>query len=313
MHGRKRPTEAPTGEEVTLLQKKIAKYKALEAVVMQHRREGDSSVEALTMNAKLLAVNPDAYSMWNSRRTAVLLVLEGLEGDARSKMIKDELSLTATALQKNPKSYGAWHQRRWVVELGDCPLEKELALCSQFLELDERNFHCWQYRRWVAEKGGVSPEAELRFTQAKIDHNFSNYSAWHYRTLLLPRMGRMTLDYLEEELELVKAAAYTEPDDQSAWFYHRWVLSAVIKIHNDPEAAADGRKARAASMLENEVAHCMELWECEEERCKWPLVAAAFIQRSLGATESAAGHYAKLVELDPMHRRYYTVQAASTS
>ena len=102
------------------------------------------SVDALSANAKLLALNPDISTLWNHRREMLQVALAdpALEGDARTKLVKAELELTVTALKKNPKSYCAWHQRQWAVVAFGCSLEEELGLCQKFLELDERNCAC---------------------------------------------------------------------------------------------------------------------------------------------------------------------------
>merc|ERR1712107_335398 len=149
-----------------------------------------------------------------------------------------QVDLTQTCLTSSPKSYGAWHHRAWALDHMARPdWERELALTAKFLSMDERNFHCWDYRQAVAAKAGVDPQSELDFTTGRIETNFSNYSAWHYRSKLLPLVhpsdskvkfsNENSFPVAEEahhkELDLVQNAAFTDPDDSSAWLYHAWL------------------------------------------------------------------------------------------
>jgi geranylgeranyl transferase type-2 subunit alpha len=107
----------------------------------------------------------------------------------------------------------------------------------------------------VVEQAQVSAREEFDFTSNKIKENFSNYSSWHYRSKLLPKIhpacpgdterveeeallkgtqsvserglmnaysARSIIFFLE--FQLVQNAFFTDPNDQSAWFYHRWLL-----------------------------------------------------------------------------------------
>ncbi|KAJ7984286.1 hypothetical protein DPEC_G00363120 [Dallia pectoralis] len=104
---------------------------------------------------------------------------------------------------------------------------------------------------------GVPVAQELQFTDRLIGSNFSNYSSWHYRSTLLPLLHPESPEapspshhspptspqthshrVCEEQLlkggrkdearqsssELVQNAFFTDPNDQSAWFYYRWLL-----------------------------------------------------------------------------------------
>ena len=126
-------------------------------------------------------------------------------------------------------------------------IDSELALCKEFLKLDQRNFHCWNYRRFLVEKsvekGGEGDEQEgkggnqqfiqeMEFSTEKIKENFSNYSAFHHRSLYIKTLlSEMCIeDILQPELTIIESAIFTEPDDQSAWWYQQFLLVWVSKV-----------------------------------------------------------------------------------
>eukprot|EP01024_Parvocaulis_polyphysoides_P026784 TRINITY_DN24367_c0_g1_i1.p1 TRINITY_DN24367_c0_g1~~TRINITY_DN24367_c0_g1_i1.p1 ORF type:complete len:374 (-),score=42.30 TRINITY_DN24367_c0_g1_i1:185-1306(-) len=212
------------------------------------------------------------------------------------KLSEIELKVSFAALMTNPKSYSAWHHRKWIVQQGACSLQKELHKVTEFLKKDGRNFHGWNYRLFLVKLMNRSAEEELDYSSQKINESFSNYSAWHYRTKLLPdahtARGYKTLEELmkdtpieqtllseenktipvvalEEEFEYVKQAMFTDPEDQSGWLYHRWLLSQAVK----------GIKSVTylQQILQKQYNTCQELLEVEPDS-KWPLITSAWIQ-----------------------------------
>lgn len=146
----------------------------------------------------------------------------------------------------------------------------------------------------TTEKPVLEPEqieslltTEWSFTQSKIQKNFSNCSAFHYRSKLLPLMlpfriranqdgedscneATTKLELAREELDLVRDAIFTEPDDQTCWWYHRFVISWA----EPPKAGLCVTIVRESylELLEEEAESLRELNDAEENRCKWGLL-----------------------------------------
>uniref|UniRef100_A0A8C7FY91 Geranylgeranyl transferase type-2 subunit alpha n=1 Tax=Oncorhynchus kisutch TaxID=8019 RepID=A0A8C7FY91_ONCKI len=233
-------------------EKKLKIYVAGRDAIFTKRMEGVLDDEALQLTQQLLSSNPDFATLWNYRREILLHLETVREEDDVQKMYEAELLFLESCLKVNPKSYGSWHHRGWVsARLPRPDWARELGLCDRCLSLDDRNFHCWDYRRMVVKMSGVPVDQELQFTDRLIGSNFSNYSSWHYRSTLLPLLHpespdppspchqhshsspppspqthshRVCEEQLLKEYELVQNAFFTDPNDQSAWFYYRWLL-----------------------------------------------------------------------------------------
>jgi geranylgeranyl transferase type-2 subunit alpha len=276
------------------------------------RSSRDFSATSRDLACKVLAVNPDVSTLWNYVRESLLAdfpVDAGCEDtSALRAAIAGQLAASAAGIARNPKSYPAWAHRVWIVgtfaaarDSGAVDLLSEISLCAKLLAADERNFHCWQYRRWVSDRharlggdaGEASASAEIVFTRELITKNFSNYSAWHARASLFER-APVSAESLAAELDLVRRAVFTEPDDQSPWFYRRWVISKLMEnvklggrstlaSGNDlgagaadslPTQGAPDAGESAAVAVFDDVAALAEL-EAAEPLCKWPAEARA--------------------------------------
>lgn len=225
MHNRLkvRTTEAQKAAEDREKEKKLQRYQKGISNVFERRTRNEYDELALKSSEDLLRANPDIVTLWNYRKEILLRLKPSKE------VIIDELYITEKCLQVNPKSYSAWYHRNWVIDNVDPSPDwhTELLLCTKYLKMDERNFHCWDYRQIVASKCQEPNENELKFTMEMIESNFSNYSAWHYRSKLFSAAGKDEECTKISELSLVESAAFTDPSDQSAWIYQRWLIGKL--------------------------------------------------------------------------------------
>ncbi|KIJ60638.1 hypothetical protein HYDPIDRAFT_177343 [Hydnomerulius pinastri MD-312] len=227
---------------------KISEYLALTEDVISRKKASDWSQEAFDQTQHLLQLNPEFYTIWNYRRNIMLNgIFPRSTPEEINNLLANELVMTTTALKAHPKVYWIWNHRRWCLEnvpdgpaVDDQPSlqwrkanwDRELAVVEKMLDADARNFQAWNYRRYVLASLPVQrPEtSDLAYTTRKISASFSNFSAWHQRSKVYSSLWNAgQLDpYLmpTKEFELVHNALYTDPDDQSAWIYHRWLIGS---------------------------------------------------------------------------------------
>ncbi|KAL9679155.1 hypothetical protein QQ045_017011 [Rhodiola kirilowii] len=201
MHGRPRKALKPEAEAASAI--KAEMLRNLQSIFLQNHLNKIYTKDALDVSAKLLESNPEVYTGWNYRKLAVEHQISQTESDpeAVKKILDEELSVVESALRTNFKSYGAWHHRKWVLSKGQSSFDHELKLLDKFQKADSRNFHAWNYRSTILS----------RLLEKKAN-GFDSQE-----------------DVLTEEFELVHQAIFTDPDDQSGWFYHLWLLQQTVK------------------------------------------------------------------------------------
>ncbi|CAD2111182.1 geranylgeranyl transferase type-2 subunit alpha, putative [Plasmodium vinckei petteri] len=177
------------------------------------------------------------------------------------EMMENENSMIEDILVKFSKCNELWFHKLWIIkyciknDLIDLKyLLNEIEYCKNSLHIDDRNYHCWNYRSYIISciniyekktkeklpKNMDSIEinendknndveqnvnnfnvqtSNCKLSKLLIERNFSNFSAWYLKYSL-----KEELININEELELIKNAIFTDPSDQSLWEYYRWFL-----------------------------------------------------------------------------------------
>ncbi|KAJ1652719.1 Rab geranylgeranyltransferase [Dispira simplex] len=300
-------------------QRLIQEYTTLVTTVFEHRQTHDYDDQAFAQTTKLLYKNPELYTVWNYRREILNHHLPRQSIADKTRTCQAELAFFMETIPFNPKCYWIWNHRMWVLHIiPDPDWKQELALVNRMLDQDPRNFHGWNYRRYViAQLQQQQPaksvdvdQAEFDYTTLKINQNFSNRSAWHNRSKLLPQLLKSidpqdhakVMELVAQEYDLVKNAIYTEPEDQCAWLYWRWLLQMDLDQYQPDHQARRRLVAQEVLVIE-------ELLELEPDS-QWAIQNWLYLKQlqrtTLGLTLSGAevqqmvGLIEKLEELDPL-------------
>ncbi|KAG6017163.1 hypothetical protein E4U54_008160 [Claviceps lovelessii] len=200
------------------------------------------------------------------------------------KTIRSELAFTIPLLMEFPKCYWLWKYRSWILLEAIQRLsaasartiwEEELGLVEKMLHRDRRNFHAWDYRRHVVAQleasrfgGTCMVEAEFAFTTKMIKRDLSNFSAWHNRSQLIPRLlNERNADvaarkaFLEQEIATVHEALNVGPEDQSLWYYHQYLVHAILGANGQGLIVRDLSGHDRQRYLEDEVNFIKDLLE----------------------------------------------------
>ncbi|KAK5719833.1 Rab geranylgeranyltransferase [Elasticomyces elasticus] len=209
-------------------------------------------------------------------------------------LIKEDLQFLIPLLRQYPKCYWIWNHRSWLLGCATKHLPAssavelwhgELGLVSKMLGLDSRNFHGWGYRREVVQAierlsshggSGSMVEPEFAYTTKMIQSNLSNFSAWHYRSQLIPRLlesreadTKARSDFFDAEFELITKALYTDPYDQSLWFYHQYLMATLDPSNVQAPPVLDPcSPAEQTHYLEQEIESVKEMLDGAED-CKY--------------------------------------------
>lgn len=204
---------------------------------------------------KLMKENPKSYTLWGHRQW---VILEGLKiekfmnEEQLSKVgggiLNNEIKLCDKMLTADERNFHCWNYRSWIIN----------TQLEQYDEIDKANQEKSQIEtknedkesegdqetqpdkvQFVASEMKMSKlKEEFEMTSKMIEKNFSNFSAWHYRSKLLLKIHKnngsqykVPIDIIKEELEKIKHAIFTEPNDQSPWNYHRWLVSLLIPVY----------------------------------------------------------------------------------
>lgn len=236
-------------------QRNINEYRALTADLNQRINALDYSTQTHGLVTRVLVKNPEYYTVWNVRRRMFKTQLENSTSTLED-CIDHELQFLVPLLVQFPKCYWIWNYRVWVLELVEkvtyptLPAlalkywTQELGLVGKMLVRDERNFHGWDYRRQVVARieylraankleGASLVESEFEYTSKMVRKALQNFSALHYRSKLIPRLlderNASSIDrtkLFEAELDMMQEALI-DPFNQSAWFYHQYLMSTL--------------------------------------------------------------------------------------
>jgi hypothetical protein len=324
------------------------------------KTENQSNVlqSELDLCAQFLMLDERNFHCWNYRRFVVAL-LGSMAAKESAEINEIVTNNTAAAANLPSESYsGDWSS--WMDLLSEDSTSKEILMGAQIVsDSTPKNLTSSLSK----EKLNELIVSEWNFTSSKIQDNFSNGSAFHYRsklisivlearlasddetldnaTRLLRKQEKILSMAREEWEEILLNAIFTEPDDQTPWWYHRFIVAWAkpsLDLRDELGDSYNELVEDYESLLYEMADSLRELLEVEKEnglegdaaerdeskgvKCKWAYLGLHLVLFSLfklqrvDATEllcEAQECLDALIAIDPCRSERYKMLAAELS
>ncbi|KAL6505208.1 hypothetical protein OROGR_025025 [Orobanche gracilis] len=196
--------------------------------------------EELRVVENALRVNFKSYGAWHHRRW---VLSKGHSSTDR------ELRLLGKFQTLDVRNFHAWNYRRFITDLKKIPDEEELQYTTDMIYDNFSNYSAWHNRRkfgdgdarsfqitniMLEEMGSCIVQSESVGIRLK-PFQIASQAFTHYNVLLSNILEKRGKGYdnkenvLGEEYDFVCNALFTDPDDQSGWFYYLWLLDQTLK------------------------------------------------------------------------------------
>jgi len=317
----------------------------------------------LDLCVQFLQLDERNFHCWNFRRFVVGLL--GSCGGSEVTTIENigEVNKDLPTMSAVDYSSGSWSSWMHQIEKEDKEVLMGPQISLNACRAAGMNSITKEVSRDASVPKSTSPlsKAELEkiimnewdFSTAKIQDNFSNGSAFHYRSKLLqlvlefrtsgsassPSDAYEAISLVRDEWDgILLNAIFTEPDDQTIWFYHRFIVSWAKRniVYNGASADAEVTE-EFEGLLYDMVDSIQELIDVEKEdslgdgtqnrheskgaKCKWAylgmhLVLSTLLEFNSGEVddeaklelrERAQGCLDELIKIDPDRRERYQI------
>ena len=263
----------------------------------------------------LLMKFPKCYWIWNHRYWVLKQISVRLPLANARNYWNGELVLVGKMLGRDSRNFHGWDYRRFVIQ----ELRRFQELAQESKEEAETPAIADTATSRGTQEGAASEiitESEFAYTTKMIKSNLSNFSAWHNRSKLIPQLldERQASDtdrrkLFDEELAFIQSAVFTDPYDQSLWYYHHFLMSEVSRT--DGQAFVKFTDDERSDRLRGEIEAIRDLLE-DTDDCKWVYQSLLMYSAQLSKLAAVDDHVKsedtrlwllQLRKLDPMRSK----------
>lgn len=278
-------------------------YKETMGVARALLQQRELSSRALELTAKVIALAPAFYTIWNYRFD-IVMHLAAQESDP-GRYLTAELDWVDETTLNNPKNYQIWSYKQALLERHPGPsFKRELPVLELMIDEDTKNYHVWSFRKWCV-LFFQDFSHELSYSDRLIQDDVYNNSAWTHRMFVLKHSSPdreqidLELDYVREKISLV-------PQNVSSWAFLQGLYENFLSSSYDESVL---EFAQRLTKDVTEPGNNSALPEIESS-CALEFLASVYARADVTKQKAVTAYQALAAKYDPIREAYWQRQIA---